>query len=55
MRADDPVLGPAWTVEPVSLEDLVLAYMGRAGGGRAARAKDRRRVKDRRRLRRTGR
>ncbi len=28
----EPVLDPAWTVEPVSLEDLVLAYMGRADG-----------------------
>ena len=26
-----PVLDPAWTVRPVSLEDLVLAYMSRAG------------------------
>jgi ABC-2 type transport system ATP-binding protein len=25
-----PVLDPAWTVEPLDLEDLVLAYMGRA-------------------------
>lgn len=27
VRTDDPMLDPAWTVEPVSLEDLVLAYM----------------------------
>ena len=31
VRTDQPVLDPAWTVTPVSLEDLVLAYMSRAG------------------------
>ena len=31
VRTDEPVLDPAWTVKPVSLEDLVLAYMSRAG------------------------
>src|SRR3984957_15239339 len=31
VRADGPVLDPAWAVKPVSLEDLVLAYMSRAG------------------------
>ena len=31
VRTDEPVLDPAWTVTPVSLEDLVLAYMSRAG------------------------
>ena len=30
VRIDDPIVDPAWTVEQVSLEDLVLAYMGRA-------------------------
>jgi len=30
VRSSEPVIDPAWTVEPVSLEDLVLAYMGRA-------------------------
>ena len=30
MRTDGPILDPAWTVEDVSLEDLVLAYMGQA-------------------------
>lgn len=30
IRTDEPILDPAWIVEPVSLEDLVLAYMGRA-------------------------
>jgi ABC-2 type transport system ATP-binding protein len=30
VRSDGPVLDPSWTVEPVSLEYLVLAYMSRA-------------------------
>ncbi len=30
VRTDGPILDPAWSVEQVSLEDLVLAYMGRA-------------------------
>jgi ABC-2 type transport system ATP-binding protein len=29
VRTDEPILDPAWTVTPVSLEDLVLAYMSR--------------------------
>ena len=29
VRSDGPVLDPAWTIEPTSLEDLVLAYMAR--------------------------
>ena len=29
VRTDGPVLDPAWAVKPVSLEDLVLAYMSR--------------------------
>ncbi len=36
VRTSDPVLDPAWTVRPVSLEDLVLAYMSQPGD--AARA-----------------
>jgi ABC-2 type transport system ATP-binding protein len=36
VRTEDPVLDPAWTVRPVSLEDLVLAYMSQPGD--AARA-----------------
>jgi len=31
VRTDEPILDPAWNVKPVSLEDLVLAYMSRAG------------------------
>jgi ABC-2 type transport system ATP-binding protein len=37
IRTDGPVLDPAWTVTPVSLEDLVLAYMSRAGDDTPAR------------------
>jgi ABC-2 type transport system ATP-binding protein len=35
VRCDHPILDPEWTVEEVSLEDLVLAYMGRAKGSGA--------------------
>jgi ABC-2 type transport system ATP-binding protein len=31
VRTDGPILDPAWAVTPVGLEDLVLAYMTRAG------------------------
>jgi ABC-2 type transport system ATP-binding protein len=30
VRTDQPILDPAWAVQQVSVEDLVLAYMGRA-------------------------
>lgn len=30
VRSDGPILDPAWTVDPVSLEDVVLAYMAQA-------------------------
>ncbi len=30
VRTEAPILDPAWTVEPVGLEDLVLAYMSQA-------------------------
>jgi ABC-2 type transport system ATP-binding protein len=36
VRTSEPVLDPAWTVRPVTLEDLVLAYMRQPGD--AARA-----------------
>jgi ABC-2 type transport system ATP-binding protein len=36
-RCDGPVLDPAWTVEDINLEDLVLAYMGNANTARRAR------------------
>ena len=35
VRTDDPIIDPTWTVEEVSLEDIVLAYMGRPGGDAA--------------------
>ena len=31
VRTEEPIIDPAWTVEEVSLEDIVLAYMGRPG------------------------
>jgi ABC-2 type transport system ATP-binding protein len=34
VRTDEPILDPAWTVEPVGLEDLVLAYMSLEPTGR---------------------
>ena len=38
VRTPEPILDPAWIVKPVSLEDLVLAYLGRGSqavpGGR---------------------
>jgi ABC-2 type transport system ATP-binding protein len=37
VRCDGPVLDPAWTVEELSLEDIVLAYMGQASSVRGAR------------------
>jgi ABC-2 type transport system ATP-binding protein len=39
VRTDGPIHDPAWTVKPVSLDDLVLAYMNRAdGAGRVRRS-----------------
>jgi ABC-2 type transport system ATP-binding protein len=42
VRSDGPVVDPAWTIEPTSLEDLVLAYMARGsrshGSARASQA-----------------
>jgi ABC-2 type transport system ATP-binding protein len=37
VRSDGPILDPAWTVEDVGLEDVVLAYMRRAGDTSHAR------------------
>jgi ABC-2 type transport system ATP-binding protein len=37
VRTQDPILDPAWTVRPVSMEDLVLAYMSRPGDATHAR------------------
>src|SRR5206468_12445672 len=30
VRTDQPILDPAWTVRPVTLDELVLAYIGPA-------------------------
>lgn len=30
VRTADPILDPAWTVSQLTLEDIVLAYMGRS-------------------------
>jgi ABC-2 type transport system ATP-binding protein len=32
VRSNEPIIDPAWTIEEVSLEDLVLAYLGHAAG-----------------------
>jgi ABC-2 type transport system ATP-binding protein len=37
IRSDGPVLDPAWTVRPVTLDDLVLAYMSRARDAETSR------------------
>ena len=38
VRHERPVLDPAWTIDELGLEDLVLAYMGRAASnGRGQR------------------
>ncbi len=33
VRSSEPIIDPAWIVDPVSLEDLILAYMGPASAG----------------------
>jgi ABC-2 type transport system ATP-binding protein len=38
VRTREPILDPAWTARPASLEDLVLAYMSRPGDAVRARA-----------------
>jgi ABC-2 type transport system ATP-binding protein len=41
VRSEGPILDPTWAVEQLGLEDLVLAYMGRAGlGTRRRRNRD---------------
>jgi ABC-2 type transport system ATP-binding protein len=37
VRTDDPIHDPAWTVESIGLEDLVLAYMGQAAAAARTR------------------
>ena len=36
VRSDEPILDPCWTVRPVTLEDLVLAYMSQSRNRGAA-------------------
>jgi ABC-2 type transport system ATP-binding protein len=39
VRTEDPILDPTWTVKPVTLDDLILAYMSQAREpGRARRS-----------------
>jgi ABC-2 type transport system ATP-binding protein len=37
IRTEQPILDPAWTTRPVTLEDIVLAYMGQARDQERAR------------------
>ena len=37
VRTDEPILDPAWTVKPVTMDDLVLGYMSQARDERAVR------------------
>jgi ABC-2 type transport system ATP-binding protein len=37
VRTEDPILDPAWTVRPVSLEDVILAYMSQSADATRAR------------------
>jgi ABC-2 type transport system ATP-binding protein len=37
IRSDGPVLDPAWTIRPVTMDDLVLAYMSRARDAETSR------------------
>jgi ABC-2 type transport system ATP-binding protein len=38
VRSEEPILDPAWTIRPVTMEDLVLAYMGPARDGSTVRS-----------------
>jgi ABC-2 type transport system ATP-binding protein len=37
VRTGEPILDPAWSVKPVTMDDLVLAYMGQARDARGVR------------------
>jgi ABC-2 type transport system ATP-binding protein len=37
VRTEEPILDPAWTVRPVTMDDLVLAYMSQARDARRVR------------------
>ena len=41
IRTNEPILDPAWTVKPVTMEDLVLAYMSQARDAEPARRSQR--------------
>jgi ABC-2 type transport system ATP-binding protein len=45
VRTDGPILDPAWDVKPVTLEDLVLAYMSQARDDEPARRSGLRRLR----------
>jgi ABC-2 type transport system ATP-binding protein len=38
VRTDEPILDPAWTVTPLTLDDLILAYLKQARDGVATSA-----------------
>ena len=40
VRTDDPILDPAWTVTPVTMDDVVLAYMSQARDAQTGRRSD---------------
>jgi ABC-type multidrug transport system ATPase subunit len=40
VRADGPLTDPAWEVSDVSLEEIVLAYLGQSGGSASGRDED---------------
>ncbi len=42
VRTDEPILDPAWNVKPVTLDDLVLAYMSQARDAKPRRQPRRR-------------
>ncbi len=39
VRTDDPILDPAWVIRPVTLDDLVIAYMSQARDATSGRAR----------------
>lgn len=40
VRTDGPLSDPAWEVVDVSLEEIVLAYLGQSDGAQSAREAD---------------
>jgi ABC-2 type transport system ATP-binding protein len=37
VRSDSPIHDPSWTIRPITLDDLVLAYLGRDRSTRSVR------------------